>query len=307
MPGGGTEDAAAEAGIQGAEAFDLEGEAFLAGAGRDGSAAAADGLSGEEDLGKYAAEFGLPVELVVAGELGEVGEGLVERGIELAQPGQELMAKAVAGEGRIGVGSVFAPGLADCLEVGLDLAPADAEKGAEDTAGRFAGDMDCDDGVDAAEAFGPGSTEEFEEDGLGLVVHGVRGEDGIGLAGAEEGVEDLVTERAGGCFDGLAGGAGMSGDVHLVNVEGDAETGAEVLNESLVGVGFGATDAVMDMHRGETDSEGGLRGGIGGMECAEECDRICTSGHGGADAGAGRGKGAIEGEGWVCGHAGSSV
>ena len=87
------------------------------------------------------------------------------------------------------------------------------------------------DGVDAAEAFGPGSAQELHEDGFGLVVEGVGGEDGVGFAFGEEVVEELVAEGAGGLFDGFAGACGVGGDVDVVEVEGDVEAGAEVCDE----------------------------------------------------------------------------
>ena len=76
--GGGAENSAASCGAEGAEAFDLDGEGGDGGAGGDGTAAAAGGLAGEEELGEETVELGLPVGFFVAGELGEVGEGLVE-------------------------------------------------------------------------------------------------------------------------------------------------------------------------------------------------------------------------------------
>ena len=187
--GGGAKDTAAGGGGEGAEAFDLESEALFAGAGGDGAAAAAGGLAGEQDLGEDAGKLGLPVGFLVACELGEVGEGPVERGIEGAELREELMAEAVAGEGGVGVGGVFAPGLVEGAEEIFDLLATDGEEGAEDAGGGTAGDGDGEDGVDASEAFGPGSTKELEEDGLGLVVCRVGGEDGVGVAGAEEVVE----------------------------------------------------------------------------------------------------------------------
>ena len=66
-------------------------------------------------------------------------------------------------------------------EVGFDFGAAGVEEGAEDLS--FC-EGDC--GVDGAEAFGPGSAEELHEDGFGLVVEGVGGEDGVGVAGGEE-------------------------------------------------------------------------------------------------------------------------
>ena len=78
------------------------------------------------------------------------------------------MADAVSSVGGVGVGGVFAPGLVGLAEEGFDVGSAGVEEGAEDLSGPVAGDGD--DGVDRAEAFGPGPAEEFHEDGLGLVV-----------------------------------------------------------------------------------------------------------------------------------------
>ncbi len=95
--------------------------------------------------------------------------------------------------------------------------------------------------MDGGEAFGPGSAEELHEDGLGLVVEGVGGEDGVGVAGGEEGAEEVVADVAGGFFDGLAVLGGAGGDVGVVEVEGNVELNAEVLDEGEVGVGFGGS------------------------------------------------------------------
>ena len=88
------------------------------------------------------------------------------------------MADFVAGEGGVGVGGVFAPGLVDGFEEGFDFGAAGLEEGAEDLSFLLG-----DDGVDGAEAFGPGAAKEFHEDGFGLVVEGVGGEDGVGVTG----------------------------------------------------------------------------------------------------------------------------
>ena len=132
LTGGGAEDAAAEGGVEGAEAVEFDGDGGLAGSGADGAASATDGLAGEQELGEDAAEFGLPAGFFFAGELGEVGEGLVEVWVVGAELGEELVADAVAGEGGVGVGGVFAPGLVDGFEEGFDLGAAGLEEGAED-------------------------------------------------------------------------------------------------------------------------------------------------------------------------------
>jgi len=163
LAGGGTDDPAAECGVEGAEAVELDGYCGLgfAGSGRDGAASSADGFAGEEKLGEDAAKFGLPAGLFFAGELGEVGEGLVEAGIVFAEQRHELVADAVAGVGGVGVGGVFAPGLVGLFEEGFDLSAAGVEEGAEDFACPLAGVIDEDYRMDGAEALGPGSAEDF--------------------------------------------------------------------------------------------------------------------------------------------------
>jgi ribosomal protein S18 acetylase RimI-like enzyme len=156
--------------------------------------------------------------------------------------------------------------------------------------------------VDGAEALGPGAAKELHEDGLGLVVAGVGGEDGVGGAGGEELVEDLVAEGAGGLFEGLAGGGGVGGDVDAVEVEGDVEAAAEIGDEGLVGVGLLGAEAVVDVDGGEAGAEGVAGRGVGGMEGEEERDGVGTAGDGGAEAVAGAemlaGEGKRGGGGW---------
>ncbi len=225
---------------------------------------------------------------------------MVEIGVVVAENRQEFVPDAVAGVGRVGVGGVFAPGLIGLEEEGFDVGATGVEEGAEDLSGPGTGDGN--DGVDGAEALGPGSAEELHEDGLGLVVEGVGGEDGIGLAGEDEGVEEVVADGAGGFFNGLGisgctGFGEAGGDAGAVEVEGDVEPGAEGFDELLVGGGFfGGTDAVVDVSGGEADAEGLARGGVGGVEGEEEGDGVCAAGDGYADTVAGFDMGTIEGE-----------
>jgi hypothetical protein len=198
-------------------------------------------------LGEDAVQLGLPAGLLLAGELGEVAEGLIETWVVGAELGEELVADFVAGVGGVGVGGVFAPGLVGLLEKGFDVGSAGVQEGAEDLAGALVGVVDEDYGMDGAEAFGPGSAEELHEDGLGLVVEGVGGEDAVGLAGGDEGGEVLVADGAGGFFDGLVCLGYSVWDAGLMKVEGDVEAGAEGFDEALVGVGLFAAEAVVDV------------------------------------------------------------
>ena len=145
-----------------------------------------------------------------------------------------------------------------------------------------------DDGVDGGKALGPGTAEELHEDGLGLVVEGVGGEDGVGVAGGDEGAEEVVADGAGGLFEGLAGLRSSGGDVDVMDVEGDVELDAEVLDEAKIGVGFGGgADAVVDVRGGETYSESIAPGGVGGVEGEKEGDGVGSARDGHADAVAG--------------------
>ncbi len=207
------------------------------------------------------------------------------------------MAQAIAGECRVGVGAVFAPGLVEAAQEGFDLVTTCAEEWTEDAAGRSAGSWNGDDGVDAAETLGPGPAKKFKEDGLGLVVHGVGGEDGVGLPRADKGVEEVVAKMTSCLFDGFAGSGSAEGDVDRVAEEGDFQGGAELLDEVEVRVCLRAADPVMDVNGGEPDAERGRVSGIRGVESAKERYGICATGDGDADAFAGPDIGAIEDKG----------
>jgi hypothetical protein len=293
VTGGGAEDSTAKGGVEGAEAFELDGDGGLrlARSGADGAATAADGFAWEKKLGKEAVELGLPAGLLFAGQLGEVREGLVEAGVLLPEERKDGVADAVAGEGLVGVGGVFAPWLILPAEEGLDVCATGLEEWAEDSA--F---CQGDDRVDGAEALGPGAAEELHEDGFGLVVEGVGGEDRVGVAGVEEGGEEIVADGAGGLFDGFAGFGCAGGDVRVVKVERDFEGDAEIFDETLVGVGLGCAEAVIDVDCAEADAESVVPGCIGSVESQEQGYGVGTARDGDADAVTGFDVGAIEDE-----------
>ena len=97
------------------------------------------------------------------------------------------------------------------------------------------------DGVDrgdGAEAFEPGSAEKLHQDGFGLVVEGVSGEDSIGVAPRDERSKGFIAQVAGSFFEGLFVGGGVGGGIDARDVEGNLQEVAEGLDESLVRVGF---------------------------------------------------------------------
>jgi hypothetical protein len=188
------------------------------------------------------------------------------------------VADFVAGVGGVGVGGVGAPGLVELDEVGFDVGAAGAEEGAEDLS--F---LESDDGVDGAEAFGPGSAEDLHKDGFGLVVEGMGGEDGVGVAGGEEGGEEVVAEIAGGLFDRFASVGDALRDAGLMEMERDVVGDTKIFYEALVGVRLFATEAVVDVDGREADAEGFSCG----VEGEDESDGVCSAGDGYAEAVAG--------------------
>ena len=59
---------------------------------------------------------------------------------------------------------------------------------------------------------------------------------------------------------------------------------AQLLDEGLVDCGLGAAEGVVDMDRGEADTEGVFGKGVGGVEEEEEGCGVGASGDGAADA-----------------------
>ena len=246
--------------VKRAQTFKLEGAGLLAGRRGAGTSSTTDGRSGEDDLGHDAGEFCGPARFFLAGEFGQVGESLVDGRVFLAQDGQDRTTEAIAGEALVVVRGVFTPGLVALGKKATQIVAASGEQRPQDRAGRKP-----DDGRDAGQALKPGAAEKLHQDGLRLVVEGVGGEDVSGGAVGEELAEALVTEGAGGLFEGLAVGAGAGFGVNAEGVEGKVELVAESLDEGLVGVGLLAAQGVIDVDGGETDAESLAGERVGGV------------------------------------------
>jgi hypothetical protein len=288
LAGSRTQNTAAGGGIKGAEPFELDGDLKLAGSCADRASTTTDRFAGQQNLREQLSDSPLPVGFIIAGEIGEVGQGLVDGGVELAEKRHELMADAVSCVDGLGVRGVLAPGLAGFFQESLDLRAADVEKRANDLAG-----FDANDGVDGAKALGPGSAEKLEEDCLSLIIEGMGGQDRCSLARFQKRFEEGIAEVAGGLFDRLAGLLDAVGDAGVVDVEQDIEACAELLHEGKVSVGIGSAKAVVDMGGGETDAER-LAGGV---KRKEQGNGVSSARDGGAEAVAGAKVFAIEDEG----------
>src|SRR5579859_4673525 len=108
----------------GGKANYINGQRAVVGA---GPATAADRAAGQEELWGEPGDLRLPPGFLVAGQFGHVGEMLADSGIGLVEFWKQLVAEAVAGVGRILVGGVFAPGLAEAGEVSLNLGASGGE------------------------------------------------------------------------------------------------------------------------------------------------------------------------------------
>jgi hypothetical protein len=231
-------------------------------------------------------EFVVPVVLFAAGDLGEFGKILRHRRIEfvLQQRDQEL-ADSIAGEGVVGVSRVFAPRLVDVVDVLLEFESAEREEWAENLTAKFAVVVfDGDARVNAGESFEAGSADEAHENGLGLVVEGVCGEDFVdGMSFDEKTVEKSIAEFAGGSFEADVLCGGVLRDFVTVTVKFQVVRAGEVGDELVVGVGFEAAKLVVEMDYREDDAELGAEF----QKQAEEGDGIEASGDSDADAVAG--------------------
>ena len=288
MTGGGADDAPPKCGIESFEAVNLDGESLFADLRGIGASSATSGLAGEDELRQEFLEFDGPAGFLLTSEFSQVGEGLVDAGVLLAEDREHGVPDAVAGEGLVGVGGVFAPGLVALAQVGAEVVAAGVEERAKDFAGASGGCAEFQNGTDGAEAFEPGSAEELHEDGFGLVVEGVGREDFVDFALGEELGEEGVAEVAGGFFEGLFVLGGVGSGVGAVEMERDCEAVAEVFDEALVGFGFFGTEGVVDVDGGEADAEGVPGQGVGGVGEEEQGGGVGSAGYGYGDAVAGR-------------------
>jgi hypothetical protein len=152
-------------------------------------------------------------------------------------------------------------------------------------------------GCDSREALEPGSAQELHEDGFGLIVEGVGGEDVGGLILLEKRFKGLAAEVAGGFFEGLAVQSGVGLCVYRDKVQGDFEAAAEVFDERLIGSGFCAAQGVVDVDGGEADADRVSGQVVGGVQQQEQGGRVGSAGDGAASTVAG-----AEGGGWKSEH-----
>ena len=245
--GGVAKQAALQGWRERGDANDVERDGFLIGG---GAASATDRASREDQLRGDPGQFGLPECFFVARQRGHVGQVGANLRIPSLKFREQLVADSVACEGRVAVGGVFAPSLAEAGQVRFDFGTCDGQHGAEnEPIGK------SDDRMDAGEAFGPGAAEEFAEDGFGLIVQGVGGGDGVQTTRGQELSEPGVAQAASGFFDGFALLAGFRSGIDVAGVELETQRRGEFSGEILVGVRVGSAQPVMEMGGVEDEAE----------------------------------------------------
>jgi hypothetical protein len=109
--------------------------------------------------------------------------------------------------------------------------------------------------MDAAEAFGPGATQEFVQHSFRLVVQGVGGGDRVRFPLCHQLAEEGVAKIAGSFLQGFMEGGGSGGRVRATQMEGQIVCSGQPAYKSCVFVSSFA-DAVMDVHHGECKAQG---------------------------------------------------
>lgn len=172
------------------------------------------------------------------------------------------MAHLVAGDGKVGVGGVFAPGDAAPREKGAQVGVAQVEKGADEGEGADVGDA-----LEAGEAVRTRTAREAEEEGLGHVVGVVARGDGVETEALRHAREEREAYAAGRHFKRLAR---LADNVRAGCMEGESEVRREAFHESGVGGGVW-TEPVVDVQddgieverRAEVGHQDEKGGGVG--------------------------------------------
>jgi hypothetical protein len=138
-------------------------------------------------------------------------------------------------------------------KVGVDAAAPDSQKGPQDSEfaplhPEFGGEL---------HALQPGrTTEEIEEDGLGIVITVVGQEEAVAFAAFGAFREELVPGLSGRGLEGQALFVGKALNVHPTDLEGELVLFGEVTDEGRIVAGEQAPELVVEMAEGDLPTTG---------------------------------------------------
>ena len=198
--------------------------------------------------------LGLEGVVLVGQEHGGPGQGLADPRVEARlQVGDQLLADAVAQEGRVGVRRVFAPGESTLRQVSQHVQPAHLEQRPHHVARA---------GAHGAQASGPGAPQQAQEERLGLVVLCVGHGDGHGPFLVHDRAQERVALAPGRVFEAALLHPGAARHVRPAETDGHPEVLREVGAERRVRGALGP-QAVVEVRGHEPEPALAGQGGQG--------------------------------------------
>lgn len=195
------------------------------------------------------------------------------------------MPDSAPGERRILVRGVFAPWLANLLQPRNDVCPARVQERAKDRAARAR-----DDWMDRTEALGPGAAQQPMQDGLRLVIQGMRGGHRIGLAPRQQIAKPVIPQMPRRFFECLSLRLCNCRGIDAVLMQRKSEARGQLGDKALILVGLCAANAVVQVGDGEDETD--FRRGL--SQRAQQRNGIRTARHRDSDTHAWAEQGSVE-------------
>jgi len=165
-----------------------------------------------------------------------------ERMEALFEKRDDLATNAGASTVHVEIGGVFAPGLAELLQIGAELRAAKAEQRA---------DYLPRDRVNAGETCDSRPAEEVGENGFGLIVGSVSGSDESGVLIGDQLGKELVARTAGSVFEVRSFAECLGLDICAIDVKRKIVGKSELGDELLISVRSAAAQAVIEVRNGK--------------------------------------------------------
>jgi hypothetical protein len=223
-----------------------------------------------------------PKEFFTLSDLAQGAERIGHSRIELfLEQRHEFVTEPVACKTKISVTGILTPGLAALPKMFFNLAPRDSQHRPDNCATYLPGGIpDIQRGADSCQTFQPRPADDVHHHGFSLIIEGMAGGDFIQSSLADEAVEVAIAGLAGRVFEPFSGFDCFPGDICAADVNLKSVAVGQYFYESLVGIGFGTAQAVIEVDDGKNNSQ--FRAQL--QEQVQEGDRVCAGGDGCADA-----------------------